>query len=38
MTEIALGTRVFQELKSCVYWIERMGWVEIDPNICSSTF
>jgi hypothetical protein len=30
MTETALETRVFQELKSCVYWIE------IVPDICSS--
>jgi hypothetical protein len=34
--ETGTETRVFQELKSCVYWIERMDWIEIGPEICSS--
>jgi len=35
--ETGKGTRVFQELKSCVYWIERLGWITIGPEIWSST-
>jgi len=32
-TETDTETRVFQELKSCVYWIGGRGWIVLNPEL-----